>query len=249
MHSDTRRVWGGKGRSADGSLPQMLFKLDEDIVTRSLVRALSDCFPDYDVNFVTTFSVDPRRLSLLSFGADPTDDPAAIARDLRQRCPNAVLVMLVQGVGDVPAIAEELVREGYLQGVLPLTLPLPVWLAAFGLLLNGGVYFPPDILSRRQERNGAVDIRPPVVEQSPHGIFTDADLTRREQEVLNLLALGFQNKIIALRLALSEHTVKIHVHNIIRKLGVHNRTEAAAHRLNSSAAGATHPTDAGDDRH
>jgi DNA-binding NarL/FixJ family response regulator len=37
-----------------------------------------------------------------------------------------------------------------------------------------------------------------------------------------------QNKVIAAALKLSENTVKIHLHNIIRKLGAHNRTEAAA---------------------
>jgi hypothetical protein len=40
--------------------------------------------------------------------------------------------------------------------------------------------------------------------------------------------LGNQNKIIAAAFGLSEHTVKIHIHNIITKLGVHNRTEAVA---------------------
>lgn len=243
MASDTRRVWGGRGRRAGGSLPQVLFKLEEDIVTRSLVRALSDCFPDYEVSFISTFSVDPGRVSMLAFCPDPTDDPAALVEELRQNFPGAALVMLVPSIGDVPAVAEELVHEGYLQGVLLLSLSLPVWLAAFGLLLNGGVYFPPDILSRRRKRNGAGDNGARGLASGPQGAFTDADLTPREQEVLNLLSLGFQNKIIALRLALSEHTVKIHVHNIIRKLGVHNRTEAAAHRL-----GGTHPTDASDDR-
>jgi hypothetical protein len=37
-----------------------------------------------------------------------------------------------------------------------------------------------------------------------------------------------QNKIIAAALGLSEHTVKIHIHNIITKLGMHNRTEVVA---------------------
>ena len=51
---------------------------------------------------------------------------------------------------------------------------------------------------------------------------------KRENEILARIALGNQNKIIAAALGLSEHTVKIHIHNIITKLGVHNRTEAVA---------------------
>lgn len=54
------------------------------------------------------------------------------------------------------------------------------------------------------------------------------ELTARELEVLARVAQGHQNKIIAFDLGLSEHTIKIHLHNIIQKLGVHNRTEAAA---------------------
>lgn len=52
------------------------------------------------------------------------------------------------------------------------------------------------------------------------------DLTERESEVLQLLAQGMANKQIALRLNISEHTVKFHVSAIYAKLGVTNRTEA-----------------------
>jgi len=43
-----------------------------------------------------------------------------------------------------------------------------------------------------------------------------------------MVSRGLQNKTIAAEFHLSEHTVKIHLHNIISKLGAHNRTEAAA---------------------
>ena len=51
-------------------------------------------------------------------------------------------------------------------------------------------------------------------------------LTERESEVLRLLALGLPNKGIALRLGISEHTVKFHVGAILAKLGAAGRTEA-----------------------
>ncbi|HLD93525.1 MAG TPA: response regulator transcription factor [Anaerolineales bacterium] len=53
------------------------------------------------------------------------------------------------------------------------------------------------------------------------------ELTERESEVLQLLAQGMANKQIALRLSISEHTVKFHVSSIYAKLSVTNRTEAA----------------------
>ncbi len=51
-------------------------------------------------------------------------------------------------------------------------------------------------------------------------------LTRREIEVLEMLACGLANKAIAQRLHISEHTVKFHISSIFHKLGVSTRTQA-----------------------
>jgi NarL family two-component system response regulator YdfI len=53
-------------------------------------------------------------------------------------------------------------------------------------------------------------------------------LTRRELEVLQMLAAGLSNKEIAARLNISEHTVKFHVASILGKLGAGSRTEAVS---------------------
>ena len=53
-------------------------------------------------------------------------------------------------------------------------------------------------------------------------------LSERELEVLHLVAEGLTNQEIATKLYLSLHTVKVHVRNIIAKLGVGNRTQAVA---------------------
>jgi DNA-binding NarL/FixJ family response regulator len=52
-------------------------------------------------------------------------------------------------------------------------------------------------------------------------------LTAREEEILRELANGSSNKEIANVLAISEHTVKIHLKNILKKLHMNNRTQAA----------------------
>lgn len=60
-------------------------------------------------------------------------------------------------------------------------------------------------------------------------------LTRRELEVLQLLAMGLSNKEIAYRLVLSPRTVKAHLRSIYRKFGVRNRTSAAVKAILSHA--------------
>lgn len=60
-----------------------------------------------------------------------------------------------------------------------------------------------------------------------------AHLTTREHEVVRLIDEGLSNKEIARRLSIEVRTVKNHVHNILEKLQVHRRGEAAA-RLRSS---------------
>jgi DNA-binding NarL/FixJ family response regulator len=64
---------------------------------------------------------------------------------------------------------------------------------------------------------------PPAAEVGP--------LTPREEELLGLLASGLSNKAIAKAMSLSENTVKYHLKNILQKLHVHNRTEAAAYAI------------------
>jgi DNA-binding NarL/FixJ family response regulator len=55
----------------------------------------------------------------------------------------------------------------------------------------------------------------------------DTDLTRRELEILRLVAEGHSNAELARMLWVTEQTVKFHLSNIYRKLGVSNRTEAS----------------------
>ena len=54
-----------------------------------------------------------------------------------------------------------------------------------------------------------------------------ADLSDREREVLGLVAQGLANKQIGHRLGISERTVKVHLGNVFRRLGVTDRTSAA----------------------
>jgi DNA-binding NarL/FixJ family response regulator len=54
----------------------------------------------------------------------------------------------------------------------------------------------------------------------------DDTLTKREHEVLALMADGLSNKQIAARLEISEHTAKFHVNSILQKMNAQKRVEA-----------------------
>lgn len=66
-------------------------------------------------------------------------------------------------------------------------------------------------------------------------------LTERETEVLRLLAQGQANKQIARSLSISEKTVKVHISNILGKLGVQSRTQATLYAIRVGLVSANAP--------
>ncbi len=108
-------------------------------------------------------------------------------------------------------------------GFLPVNLQLDCWLSTLRLLLLGHPSVPQSLFRRLHRPRPAADGGDTAEAALP--------LTRRERQVLELASLGKQNKLIAADLSLSEHTVKLHMHNIIRKMGATNRTEAVSRFL------------------
>ena len=70
----------------------------------------------------------------------------------------------------------------------------------------------------------------------PAGEARADPLTRREREVLELIARGLSNKRIARELGIAEKTVKTHVGHVLAKLGVTDRTQAALHAVRAGLA-------------
>lgn len=104
---------------------------------------------------------------------------------------------------------------------LPMNQQFDIWLSIMRLLLCGGKYIPEELLvgMGQVDGNGAQPSGPADSNLS--------ELTDREREVLALVSEGKPNKTIATEMDLSEHTIKLHIHHVITKLGVRNRTEAA----------------------
>lgn len=71
---------------------------------------------------------------------------------------------------------------------------------------------------------------PEIGEKLARGLFSEGrktnPLTRREQEVLELLGKGLSNAVIAKQLFLSNSTVRVHIYNILDKLGLEDRNQA-----------------------
>ena len=176
------------------------------------------------------------RLIALSIGDKQITDPSiedSLAL-LAESCPNASVALLSNR--DDEATASAAMQRG-VRGFFPITIPVEVAIAGLRLVLAGGVYRPlpivkqngapslnttsehPNVpeLSGIHERNGASTLAPEK---------TMIDLTPREQHVLEALQLGLPNKLIAVRLKLSENTVKMHIQRIMRKCSARNRTEA-----------------------
>lgn len=65
--------------------------------------------------------------------------------------------------------------------------------------------------------------------------FSDQRLTQRENQIVQLVRNGLRNQEIAARCNLTEGTVKVHLHNIFRKLDVKSRYELVARRSSSNA--------------
>jgi len=83
-------------------------------------------------------------------------------------------------------------------------------------------------------------LSPSVADNHRH--IKESNLSPRELDVLCCLMAGYSNKFIARQLDVCEATVKVHVKGILRKLNVHNRTQAAiwanAHGMSDYAANA-----------
>ena len=115
-----------------------------------------------------------------------------------------------------PAAICSILKQGA-QGFVPTrTMGIPMIVAAIRFVEAGGTFAPLDLLLNPQA-NAKREILPPTLPNR---------LTSRQVAVLDHLQQGKANKIIAHELGMSESTVKVHVRNIMRKMGATNRTQA-----------------------
>jgi DNA-binding NarL/FixJ family response regulator len=196
---------------------------DHELVLEGL-RSLIEAEPDMEVLATATDG----RLLLEAIGRREPDvvvldlemgemGGLACLEQLRQRHP-AVRVLVLTAYTDGDSMRGAL--EGGASGFAVKTEPPQQTVASIRQVANGQLVFP--LAARRWL------LRTPQPAAPTHP-------TDREMEILALVSEGLTNAQIARRLRVSDNTVKFHLQNVYLKLGVRNRTEAAAHYLRHHA--------------
>ena len=159
---------------------------------------------------------------LLNLGSAAIGDPE-IVRDmalLNETLPKAAIIVICDRE-DGYHVGEAL-RRG-VRGYIPTNLTSHILMGALRLVQSGGTFVPAGALT------DALSQQPRALDgaAAEFGPLDLRGLTPRQRDVFDLLRQGKPNKVIAHELDMRESTVKVHVRQIMRKIGVSNRTEAA----------------------
>lgn len=139
---------------------------------------------------------------------------------MKQLAPGTEIIVMADRLDDTKALrAIEAGATGYILKDIPkanLT-------AALRSVCNGRGFFHPEVTRKLMERLARLSR-----EQRARMRLESEGLTERELDVIMELAKGSTDREIAEKFVVAEGTIKTHIHNILRKLGVRNRTQAVA---------------------
>jgi DNA-binding NarL/FixJ family response regulator len=152
---------------------------------------------------------------LLADATALAESDVPVIPELRKVFPNLKIVMI--GMDPDRDLFLHAVREGALGYVLKDASALEVAAAVRAVIKNEAVC-PASLLSVLFDSVAHSDAAPPTAH-----VKRELGLSRREQQLIQMISEGLTNKEIASRLNLSEQTVKNHVHRMLRKVGVTDR--------------------------
>lgn len=153
-------------------------------------------------------------------GIVSTDQPRTV-REVKDRFDRSPIVILTERFDFTTML--ECFHSGA-QGYIVRSMKAQPLTTSLRLAALGERVLPPDLVDVFEQQTFTPMIR--TAEQSDEEV-NRARLSPRELDVLCCLMAGFSNKVIARELKVCEATVKVHVKAILRKLNVHNRTQAA----------------------
>ncbi|SFV27756.1 DNA-binding response regulator, NarL/FixJ family, contains REC and HTH domains [Devosia crocina] len=231
------------GRRGEERMRTIVFVVPPGSVSPALKQAAEEAFPWTVIEEVSqvdqAIRIFPSTVSLLILHPDLIADAERSSADLFRYHPLALTAVLHDDMMDERELALRLATSQIIRSILPIQVRHDISLSILGLLLQGIEYCPRRLLGAAMEH---VSDTPPAArepEEAQPIAMPLRVLTKREMQVLEMVQRGLQNKSIANDLNLSRHTVKIHLHNIISKLGARNRTEAAAFYRDAVPAGAS----------
>ncbi|MEH2136191.1 response regulator transcription factor [Nostoc sp.] len=200
--------------------------VDDQSLIRQGLRALLELEPDLEIvgeaengeqaiNLVAEFQPDVVLLDIRM----PIMDGVAATKEIQKRFAKTKILVLTTFDDDEYVSAA--LQNGAM-GYLLKDTPSEELAVAIRAVYKGYTQLGPGIVKKllTQFSNG-------IVTQSPPVPSTLAELTPREKEVLRLIATGASNREIAQQLYISEGTVKNHVTNILNRLNLRDRTQAA----------------------
>ena len=165
------------------------------------------------IRMATQFRPDVVLMDLLM----PVLDGVAAISGIREAAPDVEVLALTSVLEDDQVVAA--IRAGAIGYVLKDTRGEELK-SAIRAAAQGQVFLSPQAATRLMR-----EVRAPEAAEA-----TEA-LTGRESDILRLLAVGLANKEISRELGIGEGTVKTHVSNVLAKLGVQSRTQAALHAV------------------
>jgi DNA-binding NarL/FixJ family response regulator len=203
---------------------QVFILAENRLLREALTRILSK---KTDICVVGASAFSPDVVGQISDAAPDVllSDSAAVAlselrliSEVRAAIPGLKVVMI--GMDADPEIFLRAVRDGIVGFVLKDASAMEV-AAAVRSVANNEAVCPPSLCLALFERVASLNNHPPSFV-----IRHNLGLTRREQQLVQMISQGFTNKEIASQLSLSEQTVKNHVHRMLRKLGATDRLGA-----------------------
>jgi len=146
-------------------------------------------------------------------------------RALAPKLPDTKIVMLT--VSDRDEDLFEAIKAGAKGYILKMSASASEMLMSLEMVAAGQVIFTP-VMAAKLVTEFAAIARERLTVKPVSPMADDSPLTERERQVLELVAQGQTNKEIAASLSIAENTVRAHLRNILDKLHVHNRLQAAA---------------------
>lgn len=162
----------------------------------------------------------------------PVQDGLSATQEILAEAPHARVLILTSVTEDKQVVAA--LQAGAMGYVFKDANPEEL-VVAIRSLAQGRAFLPPAVATQLVEGLRSGHPKPPAkspeVAEPPTPAANAPALTTREQEVLKLLGQGLSNQAIAQTLVLSEATVRVHVANLLRKLGLARRSEAIVYAL------------------